>query len=42
MSRGLTQEEAKKKIIEGFFNPMMDNIKTELNQDIKNLILERC
>jgi len=41
MSRGIKEKEAKKIIIEGFFEPILIKIEEGVRDNIKNVILER-
>ena len=42
MSRGLSEEEAKKMIIKGFFEPMIDKIKIEaMKEEVRNIITKK-
>ena len=42
MSRGLDKKEAKRKIVEGFFDPMIKKIEVEnIRDNVTNLISQR-
>ena len=40
MSRGIPEEEAKKKIVEGYFLPVLEHFEGEMREKIEQMILE--